>query len=84
MVGFLRLLGAVQVGQATSADTYYSEVREIVLPSGLSTFSPLQAIMPDAPRQIGPYHPKHQFNGDMADTAALEKWIADLNASSTE
>jgi hypothetical protein len=84
MVGFLRLLGAVQVGQATSADTYYSEVREIVLPSGLSTFSTLQAIMPDAPRQIGPYHPKYQFNGDMADTAALEKWIADLNASSTE
>jgi hypothetical protein len=84
VVGFFRQLGAIQVGEVTNADTHYSEVREIVLPSGLSTFSTLQAMMPDAPRQIGPYDPKYQFNGDIADTAALEKWIADLNASSTE
>jgi len=32
--------------QLLGADTHYSEVREIVLPSGLSTFSTLQAMMP--------------------------------------
>jgi len=74
-VGYFRKLGGIQVGQATGADTHYSEVREIVLPSGLSTFSTLQAIMTDEPHNIGPYLPKYEFEGDIADTAALEKWI---------
>jgi hypothetical protein len=77
MVIFFRKLGAIQVGQTTGADTHYSEVRQILLPSGLSTFSTLQAIMPDQPRNIGPFVPKFQFDGDIADTAALEKWIAE-------
>jgi hypothetical protein len=38
MVMFFRKLGATQIGQATAADTHYSEYREIVLPSGLSAF----------------------------------------------
>jgi hypothetical protein len=52
-------------------------VREIVLPSGLATFSTLQAIMTDAPRKIGPFDPKIPYPGDIADTAALEKWVAE-------
>jgi hypothetical protein len=67
-------------GFDTGADTHYSEVRAITLPSGLSSFSTLQAIMPDAPRNIGPYVPHDEFDGDIADTAALEKWIASLAA----
>jgi hypothetical protein len=76
-VGFFRALGAIQVGQATGADTHYSEVHEIVLPSGLSVFSTLRALMPDSPLDIGPYVPKYVYEGDIADTAALESWIAD-------
>ena len=75
VVGFFRQLGARQVGQVTGSDTHYSEVREIELPSGLSMFSTLDAIMPDAPRKIGPFTPDVIFTGDISDTAALETWI---------
>ena len=81
---YFRQLGAIHVGQATSADTRYSEVRRIVLPSGLSALSTLQAVTPDAPLHIGPYEPKYEFAGDIADTAAFEKWIADLSASARD
>jgi hypothetical protein len=74
---FFRQLGASQVGVATGADTHFSEVRRIVLPSGLSTFSTLQAIETGSPRKEGPYEPKYPYPGDIADTAALEKWISD-------
>jgi hypothetical protein len=77
-VGFFRALGATQVGQSTGADTHFSEAREIVLPSGLATFSTLRALMPDQPRAIGPYAPKLTWTGDMADTAALETWVAGM------
>jgi len=76
VVGYFLKLGAVLAGQTTGADTHYSEVREITLPSGLSTFSTLRAIMTDAPRDIGPYTPSHPYAGDISDTAALETWIA--------
>jgi Peptidase family S41 len=76
-VEYFRRLGAIQVGQATGADTHYTEVREVVLPSGLSTFSTLQALDPDAPHNIGPFEPEHDYDGDIADTTALETWIAD-------
>ena len=72
-----RKLGAIQIGQSSSADTHNSEVREIHLPSGLSTFSTLQAIIPDAPYRIGPFTPAHAFAGDIADTAALARWITE-------
>ena len=77
VVEYFKKLGATLVGQMTGADTHFSEVREIVLPSGLSTFSTLQAIMPDAPRAIGPFAPDVPYDGDISDTAALEKWIAE-------
>jgi hypothetical protein len=79
-VEFFRDLGAVHVGQTTGADTHFSEVRGEVLPSGLTTFTTLQAIMPDHPRRIGPYVPDVEYDGDIADTAALERWIAGLAA----
>ncbi|HEY8950340.1 MAG TPA: S41 family peptidase [Rhizomicrobium sp.] len=74
-VDFFRKLGAVQIGQITGADTHYSEVREITLPSGLATFSTLQAIQTDAAPAIGPFAPEYAFTGDMADTAALQNWV---------
>jgi Peptidase family S41 len=75
-VGFFRKLGAIQVGQITGSDTHYAEVREIVLPSGLSVFSTLDAIAPCAPSQLGPYTPKITYFGDISDTEALQRWIS--------
>lgn len=73
-----RALGAVQVGEATDANTHYMEVREAELPSGLGRFSVLQKVALAAPREIGPFRPAHRFDGDIADTAALEGWLAML------
>jgi len=78
IAGFFRRLDATLVGQTTGADTHFSEVREITLPSGLSTFSTLQAIESDMPRAVGPYAPDVPYDGDISDTAALEKWVAQL------
>ncbi len=75
---FFTKLGATQLGQTTGADTHYSEVGEITLPSGLATFSTLRALMPDHPPALGPYVPQIPYAGDMSDTAALEKWVAGL------
>jgi hypothetical protein len=74
---FFRKLGAIQVGQSTNADTHNSEVRDITLPSGLSMFTTLQAIMPDEPYQIGPFTPADIYAGDIADRDAVARWITD-------
>jgi hypothetical protein len=70
-----RRLGALHVGQATDAATHYFEVREERLPSGLSYFSTLQAFSPATPAQLGPFTPEVGYDGDIADTAALEAWV---------
>ncbi|GAM98107.1 hypothetical protein U91I_01738 [alpha proteobacterium U9-1i] len=75
-----RTLGALHVGQSTDANTHYSEVREDRLPSGLSMFSTLQAMMPSAPPQIGPFEPALRYDGDMSDSTALEAWVAEVAA----
>ncbi|NEX92016.1 S41 family peptidase [Caulobacter sp. 17J65-9] len=71
-----RRLGALHLGEATDAATRYMEVREAPLPSGLGWFSTLQKVALGAPRQIGPFIPEKAFGGDIADTAALEAWVA--------
>lgn len=77
-VGFFRQLGATQIGQVTRAATHYAEAREIVLPSGLSSFATLQGLQRADPVNIGPYSPAIEYEGDMADTAALERWVSEL------
>lgn len=76
-----RRLGALHVGETTDSNTHYMEVREEKLPSGLSVFSTLQAVDPGAPLQIGPFAPDVRFEGSIADTAALEQWVAGLAAA---
>jgi hypothetical protein len=76
-VDFFRKLGAIQIGQSTNADTHNAEVRSITMPSGLSMFTTLQAILPDGPYRFGPFLPAHAFEGDIADTAAVTRWITD-------
>jgi hypothetical protein len=73
-----RALGALHVGQTTDADTRYSEVREILLPSGLSTFSTLQAVSMNATPRQGPFVPAVAYDGDIGDTPAVETWIQGL------
>jgi hypothetical protein len=74
-----RALGAVQVGQETSADTLYMDVRGTVSPSGLSQWSvPMKVWRGRARGSNQPLVPVHRYDGDLADTAALERWIATL------
>jgi hypothetical protein len=79
-----RKLGATHIGEATDANTNYMEVREDKLPSGLSTFSTLQAVAPSEPSQIGSFAPEIHYSGSIADTIALEKWIAGLATTSAD
>ena len=78
MTDEFRRLGPIHVGEATDAATNYMEVREEILPSGLSAFSTLQAVATGAPHAIGPFVPAILYPGSIADTQALESWIADL------
>jgi hypothetical protein len=70
-----RMLGAFHIGQTTDAATHFIDVREQYLPSGYSMFSTLQSVDPGSPSQIGPFEPVLTYDGDIADTAALEKWV---------
>jgi len=72
-----RQLGAFHVGQTTDAATRYVDVREQYLPSGYSIFSTLQSVDPSAPPQVGPFEPALMYNGDIDDTAVLQKWVVD-------
>ena len=78
VVNQLRHLDAFQVGQTTDANTHYMEVRDQYLPSGYSTFSTLQAVDPTSPLLYGPFAPDLVYDGDIADTAALEKWVVSV------
>lgn len=82
MVRDFRTLGATHVGEATNVSTRYMEVREIVLPSGLTNFSTLQKVAIGGDADIGPFTPAHVFPGQMSDTTALEAWIAGLLSQS--
>jgi hypothetical protein len=70
-----RTLGAFHIGQTTDAATHFVDVREQYLPSGYSMFSTLESVDPGAPKQVGPFQPALTYNGDIADTAALEAWV---------
>jgi hypothetical protein len=76
-----RGLGATHVGQETSANTRYSNVITTDLPSGLSTFSSLQAYSTYVPRQLGPYAPTISFKVDLADDDAVEQEVRKLIAA---
>ena len=73
-----RTLGAFHIGQTTDAATHFIDVREQYLPSGYSMFSTLQSVDPGSPIQYGPFEPALPYDGDIADTAALEKWVIDV------
>jgi hypothetical protein len=70
-----RTLGAFHVGQTTDAATHYVDVREQYLPSGYSMFSTLESVDPSSASEVGPFDPALTYDGDIADTAALEAWV---------
>lgn len=72
-----RRLGALHVGEATDMSTRYMEVREIVLPSGLRTFSTLQKVALGL-GDFGPYEPQVSYPGPLAETDRLKAWVAAL------
>ena len=77
----LRSLGAVQIGQLTDANTSYTDVRDVLMPSGLSSFSTMMGVSPGAPPRIGPFIPQRLYDGDIADTAKLQAWVASFATS---
>jgi hypothetical protein len=75
----LRIDGVIQVGRATSGDTRYLEVRTEPLPSGIAQLSLPAAAHRGRQRQDNEIHvPTVVWEGNIADTAALEAWIASL------
>jgi Peptidase family S41 len=75
VTGDFLTLGAFHVGQTTDAATRFVDVREQYLPSGYSMFSTLESVDPSSPSEVGPFDPVLTYNGDIADTDALEKWV---------
>ncbi len=73
-----RALGALHVGEATDVSTRYMEVREIVLPSGLRTFSTLQKVAVGL-GDFGPYAPERAYPGALDDEEKLKAWVAGLH-----
>ncbi len=72
-------LGAVPVGRETGADTIYMEIRSERMPSGLGSMSlPMKYYIGRQRGHNESVSPTFRFDGDMADTAALERWIAQL------
>lgn len=72
-------LGAIPIGQETSADTLYLEVRQVPLPTGLGAFSLPMKVYSGRPRGSNePVVPRHRFDGDINATKALEVWVAGL------
>ncbi len=63
-VRLFRALGAEHVGEETRANTRYSDLRTIELPSGLSNFSTMQSFSTWLPMEIGPYSPHLRFDGE--------------------
>lgn len=72
-------LGAIQVGQETSADTLYMDVRLDRLPSGLARIAvPMKVYRGRTRGSNEPLRPVHPYPGDLRDTDALAEWIAAL------
>ena len=80
-VDLWRALGGIQVGQETSADTLYMDIREDPLPSGLSTVGmPMKVYRGRERGSNEPWTPVHAYPGDMRSTEDIEAWLVGLPA----
>lgn len=81
-VDLLKALGATHVGQETSADTVYMELRSEPLPSGrVVARIPMKVYRGRARGNNETHAPDHPWRGALSDTAGLEAWIAQLDAA---
>ncbi|MFN4288359.1 MAG: S41 family peptidase [Brevundimonas sp.] len=79
-VDIFTAMGAVVVGQETSADSLYMDTRDIALPSGrAAAFVPMKVFRGRARGNNETVRPAHEWTGDMGDTAALEAWLRGLS-----
>src|ERR1700754_693620 len=71
--------GAIHGGEETSADTLYMDIRVATLPSGIGRLGAAMKVYRGRKRGNNvPLVPAHAYDGNLADTAALEHWIATL------
>jgi hypothetical protein len=70
-----RELGAVQIGEATNANTNYQENRRENLPSGLGTIGVQATVDLSQPTRVGPFLPDIAYDGDLTDTTGVEAWV---------
>lgn len=78
-VDLWRALAAIHVGQTTSADTLYMDVRQLRLPSGIGAVSmPMKVYRGRRRGSNQPAVPTYAFPGDVADTPSVEQWIGTL------
>lgn len=81
-VDLLKALGATHVGQETSGDTAYMEVRDEPLPGGRVVGRVPMKVYRGRPRGDNETHvPVHAWTGALADTAGIEAWLAGLDAA---
>lgn len=80
-VDLLKALGAVQVGQETSADTLYMDVREQMLPSGrVGAVVPMKVYRGRARGNNVTAVPAHEWTGALGDSDGLKAWVAGIDA----
>lgn len=81
-VDLLKALGATHVGQETSGDTAYMEVRDEPLPGGRVVARIPMKVYRGRPRGDNETHaPVHEWTGALGDTAGIETWLAGLDAA---
>ncbi|MDP2260557.1 MAG: S41 family peptidase [Caulobacter sp.] len=81
-VDVLKALGAVQVGQETSGDTVYMEVRYAPLPGGrVKAGVPMKVYRGRVRGNNETAVPDHAWTGALGDTAGLEAWITTIDAA---
>jgi hypothetical protein len=81
-VDLLKALGATHVGQETSGDTAYMEIREEPLPGGRVVARIPMKVYRGRPRGDNETHvPVHEWTGALGDTAGIEAWLAGLDAA---
>jgi hypothetical protein len=72
-------LGAIHVGQETSADSLYMDIRQVALPSGFAqAVTPMKVYRGRKRGSNVPAKPVHAYTGDMRNTDQIERWIASL------
>ncbi|AOH87029.1 hypothetical protein AWL63_22620 [Sphingomonas panacis] len=72
-------LGAIHVGQQTSADTVYMDARKDTLPSGFGrVVLPMKVYRGRKRGSNVPLTPSYVFRGSLADTQSLERWVSEI------